>query len=183
MWKLTVTAGAAALIVACSAENAESQAQDTTATPRVSLKPSLKRNTDPSVGRDLFVAKGCVICHAVNGVGGKAATPLDAQIGSGQPDSLEFAARMWRGAPAMIELQKAELGYTIDLSADEIAHLAVFASDREAQRHLTPDSVPEGVAAGFLDQRFWEVESWDGLSQDTMLNEPVPPADSPDDTN
>jgi cytochrome c len=36
------------------------------------------RTPDAAAGRDLFVVKGCVMCHAVNGVGGKAAPALDA---------------------------------------------------------------------------------------------------------
>lgn len=161
MWKLFVTAWAVVLTTACSGEGADAQPEAAAEQTRVSLKPAVKRNTDPSVGRALFVEKGCVICHAVNGVGGKAATPLDAEIGGGAPDPLEFAARMWRGAPAMIELQSVELGYTIYLTADEIANLAAFAADREAQRQLTPESLPESVADSLLDQRFWEMEDWD----------------------
>ncbi len=32
---------------------------------------------DPRRGRDLFVAKGCVLCHAVNNVGGRAGPALE----------------------------------------------------------------------------------------------------------
>ena len=126
---------------------------------RVALKRV--RLADPDAGRALFVDKGCVICHAVNGTGGKAASPLDAGVGEPAVDPLEFAARMWRGAPAMIELQSTELGYAIDLTAAEIADLAAFAADRRAQRALTPETLPEGMSAALLDQRFWEIEDWE----------------------
>ncbi len=33
---------------------------------------------DPARGRALFVDKGCVVCHSVNGVGGEIAPVLDA---------------------------------------------------------------------------------------------------------
>ncbi len=156
-----VTAGLAVLLGACGAESGAPAAEQTGSGAHVSLKPNLKRNIDPARGRDIFVEKGCVLCHSANGVGGKAAPALDAEVGAPPADPLDFAARMWRGAPAMIELQSVELGYTIYLTADEIAHLAAFAADREAQRQLTPDTLPENIRNGLLDQRFWEMEDWD----------------------
>lgn len=119
------------------------------------------RNADPAVGKELFIENGCVICHSVNGVGGKAAPALDAPIGNPAVDPLEFAARMWRGAPAMIELQSVELGYTIYLTTDEIANLAAFAADRETQAGLTEGDLPETIKDGLLNERFWEMEDWD----------------------
>lgn len=121
----------------------------------------VRHSADAANGRDLFVSKGCVICHAVNGVGGKAAPVLDAPVGAPSIDPLEFAARMWRGAPAMIELQSIELGYTIYLTADEIGDLAAFHASREAQEPLTIDDLPENIRNGLLDERFWEMEDWD----------------------
>ncbi len=124
--------------------------------------PKLARHpADATAGRQLFIDKGCVICHAVNGVGGKAAPALDADVGQTAIDPLEFAARMWRGAPAMIELQSIELGYTIYLEADDIANLAAFAADRDAQKVLSIDDLPETIRGGLLDERFWEMEDWD----------------------
>ncbi len=118
------------------------------------------RAFDPEKGRALFIAKGCVICHSVNGVGGKAAPALDAEIGVPGVDPLEFAARMWRGAPAMIELQAVELGYSIFLTADEIADLAAFSASRDQQKTLTAEELPESIRNGLLDEQFWEVEDW-----------------------
>ena len=40
----------------------------------------VRHSADAANGRDLFVSKGCVICHAVNGVSGKAAPALDADV-------------------------------------------------------------------------------------------------------
>ncbi len=142
-----------------SPSSADATATPETAQERVALKRV--RMADPDQGRTLFVEKGCVICHSVNGAGGKAAPVLDAPFGAPAVDPLDFAARMWLGAPAMIELQSVELGYTIHLTADEIADLAAFAADREAQKVLTSESLPEDVRAGLLDQRFWEMEDWE----------------------
>ncbi len=153
--------GALTALAGCGAEtrSAADAVEPENAQERVALKRV--RMADPDRGRGLFVEKGCVICHAVNGAGGKAAPPLDAPFGAPAVDPLDFAARMWLGAPAMIELQSVELGYTIYLTADEIADLAAFAADREAQKALTPESLPESVRAGLLDQRFWEMEDWE----------------------
>ena len=67
---------------------------------------------------------------------------------------------MWRGAPAMIELQSIELGYTIYLTADEIGDLAAFAADRDTQKKLNLEGLPENIRDGLLDERFWEMEDW-----------------------
>jgi mono/diheme cytochrome c family protein len=115
---------------------------------------------DATIGRDLFVQKGCVLCHSVNGVGGKAAPPLDAADPYVRPDPLDFAARIWRGAPAMVEFQSVELGYVIDLSADDIAHLAAFAASRAEQERLTEAAIPDPMRDSLLDERYWETEDW-----------------------
>lgn len=115
---------------------------------------------DAAKGRALFVEKGCVLCHSINGVGGKAAPALDAPDPFVKPDPLEFAARMWRGAPAMVEFQSVELGYVIDLSADDIANLATFAASREEQKLLLDSAIPGPMRDSLLDERYWEMEDW-----------------------
>lgn len=115
---------------------------------------------DPARGRRLFIAKGCVICHSVAGVGGQAAPAMDADPQTRSVNVLDFAARMWRGAPAMLDLQAVELGYQIELSADEIAHLAGFAADAEAQAGFSREEVPEPMRDWMLDRPYWEEEGW-----------------------
>lgn len=112
-------------------------------------------------GRAAFIEIGCVMCHSANGVGGKAAPAFDAEVGGPNIDPLDFAARMWSGAPAMIELQSLELGYTVSVTGQNIADLAAFAASIEEQRKLTADQIPEGMRDSLLDQRFWETENWD----------------------
>ncbi|WP_411816059.1 hypothetical protein [Hyphococcus sp. DH-69] len=159
----------AALLGACGSDSGQGTTAESQAS--VSLKPVVTRDVDPINGRNLFVSKGCVLCHSTNGVGGKAAPALDAEIGAPPVDPLDFAARMWLGAPAMIELQSIELGYTIYLTADEIADLAAFAADRDAQKGLTPDSLPDNIRDGLLDERFWELEDWDQFLRDGQEGE------------
>jgi hypothetical protein len=75
----------------------------------------------------------------------------------------------------MIEMQEAELGYAIDLTAAEIADLAAFAADRRAQRDMTIDAVPEALRGSFLDVRIWEME--DGMDFLRARRQGLPPAD------
>jgi len=109
-------------------------------------------------GMKLFVGKGCVVCHAVNGIGGKAAPALD--IGDDEPyfDVFDFAARMWRGAPTMILLQEMEMGYQIELNGEELAHLAAFASDKEMQSRFSEKDIPEVIRDWMVDEVYQELD-------------------------
>ncbi|WP_206454198.1 c-type cytochrome [Aurantimonas marina] len=98
---------------------------------------------DAERGRQLFVDKGCVVCHSVNGVGVEVGPSLDAAEMPSPMNAFEFAARMWRGAPAMAAMQEAELGAVIDLSGQDLADLVAFAHDVKEQKKLTLDQVPE----------------------------------------
>jgi mono/diheme cytochrome c family protein len=76
---------------------------------------------DAERGRELFTGKGCVVCHSINGIGGKAGPSLDAE--------------------------EMELGYRIDLTGQELADLARFIHDAEAQRSF-PAQLPGFRRAG-----------------------------------
>ena len=117
-------------------------------------------DVDAMRGRRLFVMKGCVTCHAVKQVGGKAAPALDAPEGSTSVHLLDFAARMWAGASAMQELQAIELGYRIELTGDEIGDLAAFAADPAAQKGFSIDEVPDLLKDWFIDEPYWEQGEW-----------------------
>ncbi|WP_306249590.1 c-type cytochrome [Parvularcula sp. IMCC14364] len=117
---------------------------------------------DAENGRRLFVEEGCVICHSVNGVGGTAAYPLDKETFLSEIDPIHFAARMWRGAPEMIKLQEIELGYQINLNAQEIADLAAFAGNPDEQRKLDISQVPETVRDSFLNDFVWVTAEFPG---------------------
>ena len=60
---------------------------------------------DSARGRELFVNTGCVACHSVIGVGGEIGPSLNADDMPVPMNAFEFAARMWRGAPAMVSMQ------------------------------------------------------------------------------
>lgn len=115
---------------------------------------------DPARGRELFVSKGCVICHAINGVGGLAAPPLEADGRSSTVDVAGFAARMWRGAGPMVWLQTLEMGYQIDLTGEDIAHLAGFVQDVREQALFTEDTLPDYVREALLTELYRRPEDW-----------------------
>ena len=100
---------------------------------------------DARRGRILFLEKGCVACHAINGVGGSTGPRLDADGALKRVSVFDFAARIWRGADAMIDLQRKDLGYQVRLRADELADLTAFAHDSREQRKLSNADIPARV--------------------------------------
>jgi len=115
---------------------------------------------DPALGRELFVTKGCVICHSINGVGGLAAPPLEAEGRSSTVDVAGFAARMWLGAGPMVWLQTLEMGYQIDLTGEDIANLAGFVEDVREQARFTEDTLPDYVREALLTDLYRRPEDW-----------------------
>ncbi len=100
---------------------------------------------DAARGRELFVTKKCIVCHSVNNVGGLDAPPLDAEAMPGLMNPFEFAARMWRGAGAMIYLQQEELGGQIELTGQELADIIAFAHDPTEQKALSEADIPPEI--------------------------------------
>lgn len=88
-------------------------------------------------GRMLFVSKGCVACHAVNGVGGHDAPPLDAHEMEGLINPFDFAAKMWNHAPGMIYAQEEALGEQITFTGAELADIIAFVHDDVAQHSFS----------------------------------------------
>ncbi len=98
---------------------------------------------DSHRGHLLFMNKGCVVCHAVNGVGGDVGPPLNASDMPSPMNAFEFAARMWKGAPAMVVMQQEELGDFIKLTGQDLADLIAFVHDRNMQKTVSIDQVPK----------------------------------------
>ncbi len=99
---------------------------------------------DAVEGRKLFVSKGCIACHAINGVGGHDATSLDAHSMDRTMNPFDFAAKMWRMAPAMIYAQEEAFGEQILFTGDELANIVAFVhSDAEQHRFTETDLTPQ----------------------------------------
>ncbi len=88
-------------------------------------------------GKNVFVSKGCVACHAVNGVGGHDAPPMDDHARLGPLNPFDFAAKMWNHAPGMIAAQEEAFGEQIYFTGEELADIIGFVHDDAAQHRFT----------------------------------------------
>ena len=88
---------------------------------------------NPGRGKKLFVDKGCVACHAINGVGGHDAPSMDAHRDMGLINPLDFAAKMWNHALAMVTAQEEVFGEQIYFTGQELADIIAFLHDDGAQ--------------------------------------------------
>jgi cytochrome c len=102
---------------------------------------------DAAAGRQLFAAKGCVLCHSVNGVGGADAPPMDAEYMEPMMNPFDFAAGMWRGSEAMVALQREELGAPIELTGQDLADIIAFVHDAGEQRRFSEADIPAPILA------------------------------------
>ncbi len=100
---------------------------------------------DAEKGRKLFAAKGCVVCHSVNGIGGEDAPEFAADYMDYPMNAFEFAARMWRGAEAMVMMQQEELGGQIELTGEELAAIIAFLHDEEEQKKFSQADIPHDI--------------------------------------
>lgn len=100
---------------------------------------------DAVKGRELFASKGCVVCHSINDVGGQDAPALDAEYMELPMNPFDFAARMWRGAPAMVAAQESELGGQIEFTGEELADIIAFVHDANEQKLFSEKDIPDKI--------------------------------------
>lgn len=100
---------------------------------------------DPQNGKQLFASKGCVVCHAINGVGGTDAAALDASTMDRVMSPFEFFAKMWLGAEPMIAMQQSELGYQVEFTGEELADIIAFVHNRALQRTFSERDIPDEI--------------------------------------
>ena len=157
-WVIGALAGTM-MVATSSATMAEEKAESSSLGP-TEPKTVVLPIVDADHGRRLFVTKGCVLCHAINGAGGIAAPALDAGDGGEQLDVMSFVVRMWNGAQAMIELQALELGYQVELTGDEIGDLAAFAASPKAQRGFSMADIPDAMHGWIIEKPYWMGDGW-----------------------
>ena len=100
---------------------------------------------DSEKGMRLFASKGCVACHSVNGVGGHDAKALDAHTMDMVMNPFEFAAKMWRMAPAMIAAQEDAMEGQIFFTGKELADIVAFVHDDAQQNKFTEAMIPPTI--------------------------------------
>jgi len=100
---------------------------------------------DSKRGRELFVSKGCIVCHAINGVGGEDAAPLDASTMDPAMNPFEFFARMWLGAKPMITMQEERMDQQMELTAEELGNIVAFIHDEAMQKSFSDKDIPDEI--------------------------------------
>lgn len=101
--------------------------------------------TDAQRGLMLYINKGCIGCHSVNGVGGAHAAPLDAATMDPTGNTFEFFARMWLGMKPMIEMQEELMGEQVELTAQELGDIVAFIHDAEQQATFSAAEIPDKI--------------------------------------
>ena len=91
----------------------------------------------PRRGKQLFVDKGCIACHSINGLGGHDAPNMDAHAMTGLMNPFDFAAKMWNHAPAMIAAQESAIGDQVYFTGQELADIIAFVHDDQAQHSFS----------------------------------------------
>jgi len=120
----------AALAFAPAPANASHITDDGANAPKTRLVMPIM---SPQRGREIFVDKGCVACHAINGVGGHDAPPMDAHSQARLMNPFAFAAKMWNHAPGMIAAQEQAFGEQLYFTGEELADITAFVHDDDAQ--------------------------------------------------
>lgn len=100
---------------------------------------------DAKRGRELYVSKACVACHAINGVGGQNAAPLDASTMDPAGNPFEFFARMWLGTKPMIAMQEDRMGRQVELTAAELGDIVAFIHDEAMQKGFSDQEIPDKI--------------------------------------
>lgn len=103
---------------------------------------------DPMRGKQLFASKGCVVCHAVNGVGGTDAPAIDAASMEPEMSPFDFFVKMWNHSQGMIAMQEDEIGAQITFeNGQELADIVAFLHDADVQKTFTAADVPADMRA------------------------------------
>jgi cytochrome c len=119
-------------------------------------------------GKMLFASKGCVICHQVNGVGGKDGGALDNKAMTAAMSPFDFFAKMWLGADKMIIMQKKELGATTDFTGQELADIIAFLHDPVLVKTFSDKDIPETIKAK-MDKDEGDEDSGGGKDMNGMM--------------
>ena len=86
---------------------------------------SLFLTGSPQEGSQVFLDKGCIRCHSVNGQGGKVGPDLGRKA-SAQSSLPQLVTAMWNHAPQMWERMRTDRVTYPDLSYDDVAQLLAY---------------------------------------------------------
>ena len=142
-----ITAAALFLIVAALALTAQAGHEHEDGKAADGRSSLILPMMNPLRGKKLFVSKGCVTCHAVNGVGGHDAPPMDAHAEMKFVNPFDFAAKMWNHAPGMLAAQEEAFGETVTFLGHELADIIAFVHDDEAQHSFQESDITPKIRA------------------------------------
>jgi len=101
---------------------------------------------NPVRGKELYASKGCVVCHAINGIGGTDAPDISAKSMSQRMNPFDFVAKMWNHAQGMVAMQEDELGGQITFeNGQEMADIIAFLHDAAVQKTFSEDDIPADI--------------------------------------
>lgn len=132
---------------------------------RTQISPGLVMPSfDPVNGKKLFASTGCVVCHAVNGVGGTDAPIIDASTMAPEMNPFDFVAKMWNHSMGMIAMQENELGGQITFeNGQQIADIIAFLHDVAVQKTFSEDDIPPEI------KKRLEADEDDGGAHGSMM--------------
>lgn len=88
---------------------------------------------NPDSGKQVFVEKGCVTCHAVKGEGGKIGPDL---VSGPHPHTqLDFVTAMWNHFPQMVPMMEAMKIAKINFEEEEMADLLGYLIQQARAHH------------------------------------------------
>jgi cytochrome c len=100
---------------------------------------------NPVRGKKIFLDKGCIVCHKINGIGGEDGPKMDHLVSIGTICPFSFAAKMWNHAPGMIATQEDMLGEQVYFTGQELADIISFVHDKETQNSVSDKDVSEKI--------------------------------------
>ncbi len=143
---VAISFGAGSALAGADTKKKEEVAKPAEKTTKPAVEGMLLPFMSPVRGRKLFASKGCVVCHAINGIGGEDAPALDVNTMQPVMDPFGFAAKMWRGAATMITMQEDELGEQIEFSGEELADIIAFVHSLSEQKKFTKADIPANIS-------------------------------------
>jgi len=131
------------------------------------LQPVSREGAIKEKGKKIFESAGCVLCHQPTGLGGVLAPPLAGSewVLAAKPDRIIRIA--WNGLTGPVQvkgvdysnMQMANIGQALNLSAEDMAALLTFIRGNEAWGNNAPPVTAEQVKP-VLEQIAGRQEAW-----------------------
>ena len=149
MKRLMRTAASTAVFAVCLGIAAISATPDNALSAEAGMQVSpglILPPMNPVEGKKLFASKGCVVCHAINGIGGTDAPDISASTMAPEMNPFDFVAKMWNHSQGMVAMQEDELGGQITFkNGQELADIIAFLHDAAVQKTFSENDIPANI--------------------------------------